>query len=764
MNGVEMREAYVHGELSPVEVVRETLEQIEALEPRLNAFVTVTADLAMEQAHAAERLYLRQRGQTPLSHPLAGIPITIKDLAGVRGVPTSHGSLLHQGEVAKADAPFVARVREAGAVILGKTATPEFGWKGETSSRVHGTSHNPWRHDRTPGGSSGGAAAALAAGLGPLAQGGDGAGSIRIPAAFCGVLGLKTTRGLIPRTPPSGSGLSVVGPMTRTVPDAALLLDVVAGTDAWAGLEQGVHGLRIAWSGDLGYAAIEAPVGEACEAAALRFTELGAEVVEEHPALDDPWPALDTIWAANQAADHAADFDAIRDRLDRGRAALVERGLRIPASEYVVAQDVRAGFEMAWDTFMEGFDLMLTPTVPITAFAAGLDHPGPSRADRASTWAGRPSPTRSTSPASPPPPYHAAASTACRWGCRSWAAGARTLSSCAQRGRTSFVRPGHMTTSTWDEARMTRRWREIGGPVGLLPIGRRNSITDVPGVLVGHAQASSGEQTGITVIAPPSLPARAGVATVNGVGELTKKLEIDEWGIIQTAIYLCGTHAVGTVYHAAVMLEDGRPDNTLIPVVGECDDSDLGDSRTIVTADVQKARASLSTEVAEGSVGSGTGMTCFDFAGGIGTSSRRVGEHTLGVLLMCNFGDRERLMAGGVRFEPAEGPPPPEGSCIAVCATDAPVSALQLRRLALRPLLGLARSGSYAANGSGEIGLAFTTTDQQTMPNSELNPFFAAAYEAAEEAVYNCLVAERPPMRKRDGREHPVFPRERLDR
>jgi D-aminopeptidase len=309
------------------------------------------------------------------------------------------------------------------------------------------------------------------------------------------------------------------------------------------------------------------------------------------------------------------------------------------------------------------------------------------------------------------------------------------------------------------------RWRDIAGPVGLLPTGERNSITDVPGVLVGHSQAASGEQTGVTVIQPPQLPARAGVATVNGVGELTKKLEIDEWGIIQTAVYLCGTHAVGMVYHAAVLLEGGDPDSTLIPVVGECDDSDLGDSRTVTVDDVRAAREALGAGVAEGSIGGGTGMTCFEFAGGIGTASRRAGDHTLGVLLMCNFGDRERLAAGGLVFDPVDDrPPPPEGSCIAVCATDAPLSALQLRRLALRPLLGLARAGSYASNGSGEIGLAFTTDQAGDLPNDALNPLFAAAYEAAEEAVYNCLVAERPPMRRRDGSELPVFPAERVQR
>ena len=305
---------------------------------------------------------------------------------------------------------------------------------------------------------------------------------------------------------------------------------------------------------------------------------------------------------------------------------------------------------------------------------------------------------------------------------------------------------------------MGERWRDIGGPVGLFPTGERNAITDVPGVRVGHAQAASGEATGVTVVVPPELPTRAGVDTTNGVGELTAKLEIDEYGLIVTPVWLCGTHAVGTVYHAAVLAAGGSPDKTVIPVVGECDDSDLGDSRTVTVEDANAALANAGLEVAEGTVGSGTGMTCFDFAGGIGTASRVVEGHTVGVLLMCNFGDRERLTVGGLRFDPVPGDPPPEGSCIAVCATDAPLTAIQLRRLALRPLLGLARAGSYASKGSGEIGIAFTVTREQAFRTDRMSPLFAAAYEAAEEAVYNCLVAAKAGTR-RDGRPHEAFPK-----
>ena len=310
---------------------------------------------------------------------------------------------------------------------------------------------------------------------------------------------------------------------------------------------------------------------------------------------------------------------------------------------------------------------------------------------------------------------------------------------------------------------MTERWRDIGGPVGLFPTGERNAITDVPGVLVGHAQAASGEPTGVTVVVPPHIPARAGVETTNGVGELTAKLEIDEYGIIVTPVWLCGTHAVGTVYHGAVLAAGGSPAKTVIPVVGECDDSDMADSLTVTVEDVNAALANAGVEVAEGSVGSGTGMTCFDFAGGIGTASRLVEGYTVGVLLMCNFGDRERLTVGGLRFDPVPGDPPPEGSCIAVCATDAPLTAIQLRRLALRPLLGLARAGSYASNGSGEIGIAFAATREQAFRTDQMSPLFAAAYEAAEESVYNCLVAAKAGTR-RDGRPHEAFPKHLVKR
>jgi D-aminopeptidase len=307
------------------------------------------------------------------------------------------------------------------------------------------------------------------------------------------------------------------------------------------------------------------------------------------------------------------------------------------------------------------------------------------------------------------------------------------------------------------------RWRDIAGPVGVLDPGQRNGITDVPGVRVGHSQAASGERTGVTVVDPPVPEVPAGVAVVNGTGVLNAYLEIDELGFMDTPVYLCGSHAVGTVIQAAIV-ESGRgPQNVVIPVVAECDDGDLADSRTITAADVAQALAALGQEVAEGSVGAGTGMQLFDFPGGIGTASRAVAGHHVGVLLLCNFGDREHLDVLGTTLDAPERGSASDGSCIAVCATDAPLSAQQLRRLALRPLLGLARAGSYGGEGSGEIGLAFSTSEDGKVPSSELNPYFAAAYEAAHEAVLNCLVAARPAERL-DGTMQDAFPIETVRR
>ncbi len=363
---LELVAAYERRDLSPVEVTLDALARIERVDPRLNAFVTVTGELALEQAEAAERAYA-----SGTAGALAGIPLSIKDLVDVAGVRCTRGSLVWADHIAAEDAPLVENVRAAGGVILGKTNTPEHGWKGETTNLVTGSTHNPWRHGLTPGGSSGGAAAAVAAGLGVVAQGGDGAGSIRIPASMCGVVGFKPTHDVVPS--PSRSGLAVQGPLARSVADAALLLDVVAGRPVAEGLGAGIAGARVAWSADVGYAAVEPGVAAIAEAAVARFSELGCSVEPVHPGLPDPWPVVDVIWAYNQAD---GEDEHTLEVADPGRRVVAARGARLTPSDHASAQAAGSAYRARMDEFMSRHDLLVTPTLPCTAFEVGLDQPG----------------------------------------------------------------------------------------------------------------------------------------------------------------------------------------------------------------------------------------------------------------------------------------------------------------------------------------------------------------------------------------------------
>jgi aspartyl-tRNA(Asn)/glutamyl-tRNA(Gln) amidotransferase subunit A len=383
LSASDLRDLYREKALSPVEVTHTILDRIEHLNPVLNAFTVVTAELALNQAHAAERAYAA--GEAP---PLAGVPTSIKDLTPTRGIRTARGSLIDAGWIPEDDAPVVERLYAAGAVMLGKTNTPELGWKGDSGNRVFGPSFNPWSLDKTPGGSSGGAAAAVAAGLGPLAQGSDGAGSIRIPAAFCGIFGLKQSFGLVPQYPPSAVGdLSHLGPMTRTVRDAAMMLNAMAGADArdrlsWSSgidyerdLDAGVRGRRVAWSPTLGYAQVASDVLENTERAAMAFRELGCEIEQIDLSLPDPANILDIIWSCSLAGYFAGRIDEVGQLLDPGLLSVIERAKSLSAADMAHALQQRNTYYTGMRQFMERFDLLVTPTLPVTAFTAGLDEP-----------------------------------------------------------------------------------------------------------------------------------------------------------------------------------------------------------------------------------------------------------------------------------------------------------------------------------------------------------------------------------------------------
>jgi aspartyl-tRNA(Asn)/glutamyl-tRNA(Gln) amidotransferase subunit A len=385
LSAVELRDLYRKRQLSPVEVTAAILDRIERINPSLNAFVTVTADLARQQARDAEQAYLSYA--TPA--PLAGIPVSIKDLTATKGIRTTRGSLLYKDWIPDFNAPATDRIYAAGAVLLGKTNTPEMGWKGDSGNRVVGPTHNPWKHGHTPGGSSGGAAAAVVAGLGPLAQGSDGAGSIRIPAGLSGSYGLKPSWALIPQYPASViEQFSHFGPMSRTVRDAALFLNVLAGadvrdrtslpvdTDYLAALEGDITGLRVAWSPDLGYAQVDPEVRDIAAAAAQRFADLGCHVEETHPDLPDPWDIIHPFWSSAFAGLYLDNLSEVRDQLDPGLLTVIEQGHEFSAPQLAQANMRRIDYYHGWRQFMENYDLMLTPTLPVTAFTAGADHPG----------------------------------------------------------------------------------------------------------------------------------------------------------------------------------------------------------------------------------------------------------------------------------------------------------------------------------------------------------------------------------------------------
>ena len=385
LSATELGSRYRSGDLSPVEVTEAILERMERIDPILHPFITPTPEIAREQARAAEAAY--RNGET--GRPLLGVPVSIKDLVWTKGVRTTSGSLLKADFVPDYDAPLVERLRDAGTVMLGKTSVPEVGWKAETTNRLIGSTYNPWRLDRAAGGSSGGAAAAVAAGLGPIAQGSDGAGSIRVPSSFCGIFGLKPTFGTVPLWPPSSTDtLSHIGPMTRTVADAALMLEAMAGPDRRdlhsagrtpghysAGLGAGIEGIRVSYSPDLGYVDVDPEVAAVCADAVVQLSQAGARVDTPDIAIQDPWPIVDALWATSEAAEYPDGVGDVRDRLDPGRVAVIEAGLRITGGELAAATAARHTHYRVVDALLDEADLLATPTVPVTAFEAGLDSP-----------------------------------------------------------------------------------------------------------------------------------------------------------------------------------------------------------------------------------------------------------------------------------------------------------------------------------------------------------------------------------------------------
>jgi aspartyl-tRNA(Asn)/glutamyl-tRNA(Gln) amidotransferase subunit A len=365
--------------VSPVEVMAETLRRLERYEGAVNAFVLYDPDSAMAEARASEARWRKGEPKGLLD----GVPVAVKDTLLTRGWPRRLGSrTIDPDQAWIEDSPPVERLRAAGAIFFGKTTTPEFGWKPTTDSPLTGVTRNPWNLERTTGGSSGGSAAAVLAGICPLAFGTDAGGSVRIPASFCGVFGLKPTFGKVAVYPPSAFGdVSHVGPMSRTVADSALMLDAMKGPDSrdWHSLpddgiayrdrlrEGSLKGKRIALSPSLGYAEPAPAVREAVERAARVFADLGAAVEPADPFTESPGPIFETLalgafWALLRGM--PADKVPL---MDPGLVAACRRGESVTQADYVDAVVKRAALGAALRRFFDRYDLILSPTMPIPA-------------------------------------------------------------------------------------------------------------------------------------------------------------------------------------------------------------------------------------------------------------------------------------------------------------------------------------------------------------------------------------------------------------
>jgi aspartyl-tRNA(Asn)/glutamyl-tRNA(Gln) amidotransferase subunit A len=395
-SAAEITALYRSRQLSPVEVLTATLDRIDRLNPLYNAFVMIDRDGALSDARASEERW--RRGQP--NGLVDGLPATVKDLVVVKGMPTRRGSRTTDPTPSEEDGPPVARMRQNGAVFLGKTTTSEFGWKAVTDSPLTGVTRNPWDTRLTPGGSSGGAAVAAALGLGILHLGTDGGGSIRIPASFCGVFGFKPTFGVISVHPHSPAlTLWHQGPLTRTVSDAALMMTVMAGPDIrdwYAGpelnidyrqrLDEGIHGCRIGYSRTLGYGKADPEVVGLIDKAVEALAVLGAQVDEIELTLDDPIAIMQPLWSVALALGVARMTADQRALVEPPLLDLAEGGFRLSALDYRRLEQARENFGRRMAMLHASYDLLVTPQVSIAAFAVGHDVPPESRMKRWWEW------------------------------------------------------------------------------------------------------------------------------------------------------------------------------------------------------------------------------------------------------------------------------------------------------------------------------------------------------------------------------------------
>ena len=381
----ELIQLYRTGQASPVEAMQQVLERVERVDPIINAFILVDADAGMDAARVSEARWMAHRATGAPVGAVEGVPTSIKDILWTKGWPTLRGSrAIDPDQPWEEDAPSVGRLRAAGAAMFGKTTTPEFGCKAETNSPLTGISRNPWDPTKTPGGSSGGTAAAVAAGLGPLSMGTDGAGSVRIPAAFCGNVGMKASFGRVPAYPLSPFGtVAHVGPHTMSVTDCALLMNVVAqpdprdwmslpydGVDYLEDLDTGIRGLRVAYSPTLGYADVDPEVAALVDAAVRELEALGAFVDQVDPGFEDPLDISTGLWFVASKTVYDSLGPEGQAVTDPDFAAQAAQGAEFSAQDVQLLTLKRNALGTSMRLFMTQYDVLVTPAVAIPAFEA----------------------------------------------------------------------------------------------------------------------------------------------------------------------------------------------------------------------------------------------------------------------------------------------------------------------------------------------------------------------------------------------------------
>ncbi|MCW0002136.1 amidase [Pararhizobium sp. YC-54] len=385
ITATECLELYKTLQVSPVEIVDDCLDRIDRTNPMFNAFCFVDHERARSDAKASE---LRWSRGEPMG-TLDGVPTTIKDLSLTAGMPTLRGSLaIDPAGPWDVDSPVAANLRNSGAILLGKTATPEFGWKGVTESPQNGVTRNPWNKELTCGGSSGGAAVAAALNLGFLHQASDGGGSIRIPASFTGTFGFKPTFGFVPVWPFSVmTGLAHLGPITRTVEDASLMLDVLTIPDArdgWAGptytsadlkSRKSLEGVRVAYSPSMGWGGVSSDVDRVTKSAVAHLIDLGAAVEEIDPGFSNPIEAWSTLWFAGAARIFASLPSDRAHLVDPGFMECVEKGRSVSLMKYQDAQQACYDISAKMAHLHKRFDVMVTPTIPVAPFPVNQNQP-----------------------------------------------------------------------------------------------------------------------------------------------------------------------------------------------------------------------------------------------------------------------------------------------------------------------------------------------------------------------------------------------------